>query len=143
MGWNVAHLMVLSAWGGLVAGKIVMELLARRSPHLQRPVAELHRAIDVKVGVFILVTVVATGAILLTQRNINWILVVKVVAGIGAVMCNIHAVGVVKRRASLFETDADSPELPKLTGRLFRLGRIGLACAAVALVLGAYRGGWF
>src|SRR3990172_4422288 len=114
-GLQLAHFFTLALWGGLVAGEMVMEIVSRRDEALGKAAAKFHYWFDLCVEGPLLMGVLVTGGLLLRGRELDTLLVVKVAAGLGAVLANLYCVGVVIRRA---RTQSE-PERMRLTTRVF------------------------
>jgi len=131
--WHLAHLVVLAAWGGLVAAEAVVELTARTDEQ-RRHTATIHYWMDLLVELPLLAGVVVTGAVLVAQ---TWPLgtreLVKIGAGLAAVaangLCVVHVV-LRHRRAS------DRSDLARHERAIRLSAAVGLPFAAVALALG-------
>lgn len=138
-GLHVCHLLYLSLWGGLVAGESVMEIYGRKHPEFQQAVARFHLWMDLCVEIPLLVAVLMTGGLLLQQRALDTQLLIKVLAGMGALAANIYCVTVVIRRT---RTLADEDLTRRLSGKVILSAVTGVPLALVALFLGALRMGW-
>ena len=138
-GWHLAHLLCLAAWGGLGAGEAVLEILGRKKSSLAAPVARLHFWMDLLVELPLLLGVGLTGGVLLHGVAFEGLLLVKVLAGLGAVVSNLACLALVVHRARL--GPAASSEAT--TRWIFRTAIFGMPLALVALYLGGRSAGWF
>ncbi len=129
---HAAHLIVLSLWGGLVAGEAVLELAAT-DPISQRHAAQVHYWMDLLVEAPLLAGVLATGGWLAARA---WppgtLLTLKMAAGLVAVMINAYCVVAVIRRKRQMD---DAAALQRWSRRV-RLSATGVPFAAVATVIG-------
>ena len=101
------HIVVASAWIGLIAAETVMELAAKERES-RRFVSAVHRTIDLYFEApFVLVTLV-TGSLLLYRLwpNVGILLMLKIGAGLVAIVSNLLCIRWVVLRASA-QTDAD------------------------------------
>lgn len=138
-----AHFVVLCSWGFLVVGEIILELWGRRDPSRYSSVADIHRWIDLRLEVPLLMGVLLTGGALLTQTPLDGELMLKIAAGLGAVMVNVACVSVVLRRSAEAAKDPASAKVESLTRRVFHTVYIGVPLGFIALGIGAHRLGWF
>jgi hypothetical protein len=134
---RLAHVLLLSAWGGLVLAEAVVEVAARDDEGLRRA-ARLHFWIDVLVEAPLLFAVLATGTVLATRVHpwtpTHW---VKIFAGLVAVSANLYCVAVVVLRHVRAANDS---ELRKLSARIRLVApAIGLPAAALAAWIGFTR----
>lgn len=139
--FHIAHLMALSAWGGLVLGEVTMELAGRRDEALQRAVARFHHAIDMWAEAPLLLLVLLTGGLLLFMRqNVDAWLVVKVALGLTAVAANGACFLLVVRRGRA--AAGPTAVLDVRSRRIYATVVVGVPAGLAALVLGALRAGW-
>jgi len=134
---RLAHLLLLSAWAGLVLAEGVVELAARDDAGL-RHAARIHFLMDVLIEAPLLVAVFGTGIVLATRVGsftpAHWL---KIAAGIVAVGANLYCVAVVVRRRA---RERDDAELRRLSARIrFVAPAIGFPAAAVAAWIGFSR----
>ncbi len=141
--WLTLHLVVLSAWAGLVGAETVLEVTGRRRAALGEAVARFHYWIDVLVELPLLAGVLVTGAVLLSEARLDALLWVKVGAGLGAVAANGACAVAVIARQRLARSGASEAALAPLTRRVFRTAIVGGPLALVALWLGGERVGWW
>lgn len=130
---RLAHLLALSAWGGLVLAEIVIELSARSASTL-RAAARFHYAIDLLVEAPLLAVVLATGVALASRA---WpmppLLTVKVCAGLAAIGANAACVAlVVLRRRHL----AEGAALLRYRRRIVATALVGVPFGLLAAILG-------
>jgi len=129
---HLAHLILVSTWGGLVLGESVLELTARDEAG-RRHAARLHYWMDVLLELPLILAVLATGAILAWRAwplgTLHWI---KIGAALVAVSLNLYCVGVVFARRKR-EDDARSVE--RLSKRV-RLSGLGIPFAMLAAYVG-------
>ncbi len=131
---HTAHLVVLSAWGGLVAAEGVLEVGARDDEALAHATRQ-HFWLDLLVEAPLLLGVLVTGA-LLTLRSLplTSLHALKVGAGLVAVAANVYCVAVVVRR---YVARADRVAVRRHSARIRLVApTIGLPFAAVAAYVG-------
>jgi ABC-type microcin C transport system permease subunit YejB len=125
------HAAVVCAWFGAISAEAVLELTARDATS-RRFAAVVHRWIDLLFEGPLLLLVLVTGAILLWRA---WppspLLVVKIVAGLIAVIANLVCIPLVHRRA--FETDDARIEV---LSRQVAMTGFAIPFGLVALVIG-------
>jgi hypothetical protein len=94
------HIVAASAWMGLIAAEVVVELLAHDTV-TRRFVAEAHKRIDVYFEAPLVGIVLLTGSVLFYRLwpGATPLLIVKVVAGLIAVLSNIVCIRWVLQRA--------------------------------------------
>ncbi|HSL19475.1 MAG TPA: hypothetical protein VLB51_16335 [Methylomirabilota bacterium] len=134
----IAHLMVLSLWGGVVATEAVVEVLPFRRPELHPAAIRFHTWIDLLVELPLVLAVVGTGAALaLTVEPLTRAHLVKIGFAGAAVAVNLFCIAVVLRRGRWLEraTGDDTP-LWRGSRTVLACFAVGLACAAVAAALG-------
>lgn len=142
-GWHIAHILALGAWGGLVAGEMVIEIASLKAQRLQYAVAKYHQLIDKFVEIPLLVAVLISGAILATQTNMSSYLAVKIAFGLAAVLVNFVCVVVVIQRRNVAEDDDSIEALSTLTRLIFVSAIVGLPFAAAALWMGGTSVAWW
>jgi hypothetical protein len=130
--FHLAHLILLSMWGGVVLAETVIEAAGVDEASL-RAAARLHYRIDVFVEVPLLGAVLATGAVLTSRA---WppvpLLAAKIAAGLVVIGINLWCVGVVVARHRRLD---DAAALVKLS-RHVRLAGLGTPLAVFAAILG-------
>lgn len=132
----LAHLMLLSAWAGVVLAESVVELLPRRVPSIRDAAIRLHFAIDLVVELPLLVAVVASGVWLASGRPLDARLLVKIGAGLVAVTANGVCVAAVIRRARLLAGGALPAAVDRWSKVVLGTAVVGLPFAVLALLLG-------
>jgi hypothetical protein len=128
------HIVAASAWLGLVAAETVIELSAKERV-TRRFVADAHKVMDLYFeGPLVAITLV-TGSMLLMRLwpHASALLLIKIVAGLVAVVSNIVCIRWVVRRAN---TDVDS-DFVKL-GRKITITGYTIPFGAAALAIGLY-----
>jgi hypothetical protein len=134
---GMAHLVVLALWGGVVATEAVVEILPFRRRELHAPAIRFHFVIDLLVELPLVLAVVATGATLaFTVDPFTPLHLVKVAFGLGAVAINLYCIAVVLRRARQLGAGSGPDPLWRASRTVLACFALGLACAAVAAVLG-------
>lgn len=130
------HLLVLGAWGGLVAAELVIELSARATADL-RAAAALHYKLDLWVELPVLVMVLVSGS-LLTLRvwPLDALHALKIGCGLGAVVANLYCVVQVIRRHRARDDEA---ALRLRTRRVYASAVVGVPLALVAAYVGWMR----
>lgn len=136
-GWHIAHLVFLSAWGGLILGEAAVEFPARSSESLKAAAARFHYWMDLFVEIPLLLGVVLTGGVLFGRAGWSPLLGIKAACGLAAVAANVMCVVMVIRRSKARPDSVDA-----LTQWIFRAPAIGIPFALVALGIGAHRAGW-
>lgn len=124
------HLVAASAWMGLIAAEVVIELLARDNA-TRRFVAEAHKRIDLFFEGPLVAIVLVTGCMLLYPLWLGAtpLLLFKVAVGIIAVVSNVVCIHWVLGRARA-EDDSDFYQYAKkvsLTGYTIPFGLLALA----------------
>jgi len=124
------HVVTASAWMGLIAAEVVVELLAK-DRSTRRFVAEAHRRIDLYFEGPLIAAVLATGSVLLYRLwpSATPLLLIKVAAGLIAVVSNAVCIRWVVRRARA-EDDDEFIELDRKvswTGYTIPFGVLALA----------------
>jgi hypothetical protein len=127
------HIVATSAWLGLVAGEVVMELHAR-DPAAQRLIARMHKWADICFEGPLIGIVLATGGVLLYRA---WpgspLLLVKVGAAMIAIIANLICMLNVRARAHAESEDT----LRTLTRRIMATG-LAIPFGLAALAIGLY-----
>ncbi|MGB0920935.1 MAG: hypothetical protein ACPG06_02790 [Alphaproteobacteria bacterium] len=128
------HIIIASAWLGLVAGETAMELMAK-SRETKSFVAQVHRTIDIYVEGPLMSLTLITGSILLWDiwPEVSTLLLVKVAAGVIAVIANVICIHWVIERAR-----ATTDEAFKGWAAKIKLTGYTIPFAVVALGLGIY-----
>jgi hypothetical protein len=129
---HVWHLILVSAWGGLVLAEVVMELACRGEQALG-PAAVIHYWLDLLLELPLIAGVVATGAVLTARAwPPSTLHVVKIAAALVAIGWNLYCVVmVVRRRRSL----ADERAVLHYRSRVF-LSLVGVPFGIAALYIG-------
>jgi hypothetical protein len=128
------HIVVASAWLGLVAGETVMELMAR-DRDTRVFVARAHEVMDLYFeGPLVLMTLV-TGSVLLygLWPDVSIVLMVKIVAAMVAVISNILCIRWVVFRAKAQNDQDFLPWAHKISTTKYTI-----PFGVVALVIGMY-----
>ncbi len=127
----MAHLIFVSAWGGVVLGETVLEL-APGGEDAERMIARVHFWIDMLVELPLIVAVVGTGAALAARvwppSPLLW---AKLAAGLVAAAANLYCVGAVVLRTRA----PDAQSRRRWTQRV-RLSALAIPFAAAAAGLG-------
>lgn len=129
---HLTHLILVSAWGGLVAAEVVIELAPRSEAEVALA-ARVHFWIDVILEIPLLGGVLSTGVLLASR---SWppsaLLAVKMASGIIPVGLNAYcAAAVILRRRH-----ADCPARMRGYAKHVRLSTLGVPFAALAAYLG-------
>jgi hypothetical protein len=131
------HLVVLALWGGVVATEAVIELYPFRHREQHAATIRLHYWIDLLVEAPLVLAVAVTGLVLLLSLDrVTPTHLVKVGFGAAAIAVNAFCIAVVVRRGRQLERSADDDLLWRASRTVLACFAIGLACAAVAAVLG-------
>ena len=130
------HIIFLAFWAGLVAAESVMELIGRRNPEIENHVARIHFYIDMIFEGPVLLAVLITGGMMVSQLPMTTLLAVKVAAGLTAVMANIVCLFFVVARKRALDTGANEDKIKKLTTWIFVTPLPGFPAAALALLIG-------
>lgn len=128
------HIVAASAWMGLIAAETVMELVAK-SREARQFVADAHRVIDLLFEMPLFLIVITTGSVLLFQldRDPGALLMIKVGAGLIAVLFNAFCVQWVLGRARA----ASDEEYLKYAHKI-KLSGYAIPFGVLALVLGLW-----
>jgi len=126
------HLISVSFWFGLVSAEVVLELSARDEPS-RRFVAKVHKWIDILFEIPVVILVIASGALLLSQV---WpgssLLLIKVVLGMVAITANFMCFQFVHSRAGA----KDDARIQAMTRRVLMTGLafpIGIAAFVIGI----------
>ena len=127
------HVVAASAWMGLIAAEVVVELLARDTP-TRRFVAEAHRRIDLFFEGPLVAIVLVTGAFLLYRLwpETNAQLLLKVALGLVAVIANFVCIHWVLGRARARSDDEFYAYAKKVSWTGYTIP-FGLAALALGL----------
>ncbi len=129
---HLAHLVLVSAWGGVVLGETVLELAGGTGEAAERLIARVHLWIDLLVELPIILGVLATGALMtLRAWPIAPLLALKLGAGGVAVALNLYCIGAVVARAR-----ATSDDARRRWTRHVRASALGIPFAITAAALG-------
>jgi len=134
---TMVHLIMLSMWGGVVATEAVIEIYPFRTHDLAEATIRLHFWIDLLVELPLVLAVVATGiASVCLSEQITGMHVVKIAFAGAAVGVNLFCIVVVLRRDRQRRAGATPERLRRASQVVLACFAVGLACAAVAAVLG-------
>ncbi len=129
---HLAHLILVSTWGGVVLGETVLELAGGTGEAAEQQIARVHLWIDLLIELPIILAVVATGTILAARVwPIVPLLALKLAAGGLAAALNLYCIGAVVARARA--TDANAR---RRWTRHVRASAFGIPFAVTAAVLG-------
>jgi hypothetical protein len=133
--WDLAHLLTLGLWGGIVLAEAVIEIVGQRDRTRAGTVALLHYHIDLWAEGPVLFAIILTGTVLAFQTPLSPLHWVKIACALFAVLVNVWCIGVVVRRHRRF--DALSPDArARATSHVFLAVKLGLPAALAALYLG-------
>jgi hypothetical protein len=133
----MAHLVVLSLWGGVVATEAVIEILPFRQRELHGATIRFHYWIDLLVELPLVLVVVATGvALVVAIEAVTPLHLLKIVCGGAAVAVNLFCIVVVVRRGRRLARDGGDEELWGASRAVLMCFAAGLLCAAGAAFLG-------
>ncbi len=132
---RLAHLWALATWGGVVLAELIVEIAARDDAgHAQA--SRLHFWIDVLIEVPLLITIVATGSMLLGRTGgLSQALAVKLGCAFTALTLNAYCVFLVVLRHNAI---ADPAEVRRLSRRIRWTGA-GIPFGLAALWIGLTR----
>jgi hypothetical protein len=131
------HLVVLSLWGGVVATEAVVEVYPFRHREMHPASIRLHYWIDLLVEAPLVLAVVATGIVLLWNTDpVTSLHLLKVGFAAGAVAVNVFCIAVVVRRGRRYDSGIEDDRLWGSSRTVLACFAVGLACAAVAAVIG-------
>ena len=134
---TMVHLIVLSMWGGVVATEAVIEVYPFRKGDLAEATSRFHYWIDLLVELPLVLAVLATGiASVCLSEHITRLHIVKIAFGGAAIAVNLLCIAVVLRRDRQRLAGATSERLRTASKVVLACFAVGLACAAVAAVLG-------
>jgi hypothetical protein len=128
------HLVVASAWMGLIAAELIIERMARGKV-IRQFVAKVHKTIDIYIEAPLVALVLITGCILLYRlgAGVSPMLLFKIVLGVVAVVSNVICIYWVLRRARS-KDDADFVHF----ARRIALTTYTIPLGLLALVIGMY-----
>ena len=133
----MAHLIVLSMWGGVVATEAVIEILPFRRRELHAAAIRFHYWIDLLVELPLVLAVIATGvALLFVIETVTPLHLVLIGFGGAAVAINLFCIAVVVKRGQRLERSADEEPLWRASRIVLACFATGLLCAGGAAVLG-------
>ena len=127
------HLILVSAWFGVIAAEAVVESYGRDAAS-RRLIAVIHGWIDVLFELPIVIVVLITGGILLVQA---WpaptLLLFKVALGLTGIIANLICIPLVRMR--MHETD---DKRVKQLSRKIQLTGLAIPIGIAAFILGIY-----
>ena len=133
----MAHLIMLSLWGGVVATEAVIEIYPFRKRELHAATIRFHYWIDLLVELPLVLAVVTTGiALLLLTDPVTPLHLVKIGFGGAAVAINLFCIVVVVRRGRRLERWGDDGPLWRASRTVLACFATGLLCAGGAAILG-------
>lgn len=133
----MAHLIVLSMWGGVVATEAVIEIFPFRRRELHAATIRFHYWIDLLVELPLVLAVIATGiALLFVIETVTPLHLVMMGFGGAAVAINLFCIVVVVKRGRRLELSADDGPLWQASRTVLACFATGLLCAGGAAVLG-------
>ncbi len=133
----MAHLVVLSLWGGVVATEAVIEVSPFRTRSLHPAAIRFHYWIDLLVELPLVLAVVTTGiTLVLSVDRLTALHLVKLGFGAAAVVVNLFCIVIVVRRGKRMERHADEESLWRSSRLVLACFIAGLLCAAAAATLG-------
>ncbi len=133
----MAHLIVLSMWGGVVATEAVIEIFPFRRRELHAATIRFHYWIDLLLELPLVLAVIATGiALLFVIETVTPLHLVMIGFGGAAVAINLFCIVVVVRRGRRLERSADDGPLWRASRMVLACFATGLLCAGGAAVLG-------
>jgi hypothetical protein len=134
---TIAHLIMLSMWGGIVATEAVVEIYAFRKREFAGAASRFHYWIDLLVELPVVVAVLGTGiAVVCSLDHITRLHLVKIGFASVAVGVNLFCIAVVLRRDRQREAGANPVQLRTASRVVLACFAVGLLSAAVAAVLG-------
>ena len=134
---TMAHLIMLSLWGGVVATEAVVEVYAFKKRELAGAASRFHYWIDLLVELPIVLAVLGTGiAVACLVEHITRLHLVKLGFAGAAVGVNLFCIAVVLRRDRRRQAGAAPAELHSASRMVLACFAVGLLCAAVAALLG-------
>ncbi len=127
---GVAHLILVSTWGGVVLAETILEVLGRKDTALA---VRAHYFIDILVEIPLLISVLLTGTLLLLRSwPPSWLLWAKLISASIAVAVNLGcAVFVILRYRHRHD-----PALAERYGRLVRYSGLGVPFGVGSAYLG-------
>jgi len=133
----MAHLIVLSMWGGVVATEAVIEIYPFRRRELHAAAIRFHYWIDLLIELPLVLAVIATGvALLFVIETVTPLHLVLIGFGGAAVAINLFCIAVVVKRGQRLERSADEGPLWRASRMVLACFATGLLCAGGAAVLG-------
>jgi len=133
----MAHVIVLSMWGGVVATEAVIEIFPFRRRELHAATIRFHYWIDLLLELPLVLAVIATGiALLFVIETVTPLHLVMLGFGGAAVAINLFCIVVVVKRGRRLERSADDGPLWQASRTVLACFASGLLCAGGAAVLG-------
>ena len=133
----MAHLIVLSMWGGVVATEAVIEIFPFRRRELHAATIRFHYWIDLLLELPLVLAVIATGiALVFVIETVTPLHLVMLGFGGAAVAINLFCIVVVVKRGRRLERIADDGPLWQASRTVLACFASGLLCAGGAAVLG-------
>jgi len=135
---RIAHLILLSIWGGIVVTEGVLELLPFLKKDLLKPTVIFHYYIDILLELPVIILVIATGIINLFFVPLTTLQLIKVGAAAVAITANLYCIVLVISRYRDLRTGAINKILIEKHQKIIKCAAIGLPFAAAAAILGFY-----
>ena len=125
------HAAAVCAWFGVIGAEVILELHGR-DPAARRVVAAVHQWIDLLLEGPLVLLVLATGAVLVARAwPLSPLLIVKVIAGLVAIIANMICIPLVRMRAAA----TDDRRMLSLSRQVTQTG-FAIPVGVFALVLG-------
>ncbi len=136
----VLHISFIVAWAAIIAVESIIEFFNDiRTSDQAKMVADLHFKIDVYLEVPVVLGVLVTGALLLSDATWSILLAIKVAGALFAIGMNaLCVVIVIRRHAALRDAVVEgvAESFTVRSNRIFDLASVGIPVGIAAFVLG-------
>ena len=133
---EMAHLILLSLWGGVVLTEAVIELYPYKNRALHGSSVTLHYYIDILVEAPLLLGVLITGIVLVFQVNLVPLHYLLIACGLIAVGMNFTCIVLVIKRRAMQEQGQSETILWQYTRYIITTAALGIPTALIAAYVG-------